>query len=81
MNTRGSLDRLAVRVLGLLEVDHEQPDRHSDLDRGEADPRRHVHRLEHVGDKRPQLVVERLHRLGNLAQDRGRESRKSGEWP
>ena len=31
---------------------------HADLDRGKADARRGVHRLEHVGDERLQLVVE-----------------------
>ena len=42
---------------------------HADLDRGEADAGRLVHRLEHVGDERLQLRVERLHRLGDLPED------------
>jgi hypothetical protein len=33
--------------------------RHRDLDRGKADAGRRVHRLEHVGDQRAQLVVDR----------------------
>ena len=70
MNTRGSLTGSPPLVLGLLQVDHQQADRHADLDRGKADPGRGVHRLEHVGDERLQLGVERLHRLGNLPQER-----------
>ena len=84
MKTRGSRDRLALRIfriLRLLQVDHQQADRHADLDRGEADAGRVVHRLEHVGDERLQLVVERLHRLGNLPQDADRASHRCGEWP
>ena len=38
MNTRGSRIGSPPLLLGLLEVDHQQPDGYSDLDRGEADP-------------------------------------------
>src|SRR5262249_20408314 len=51
-----------------LQVDHQQADGNTDLHRGEADSRRVVHRLEHIGDERLQLIVERLHGLGNLAE-------------
>ena len=71
MNTRGSRTGLlsVFGILGLLQVDDQQADRHADLDRGKADAGRVVHRLEHVGDERLQLVVERLHRLGDLPED------------
>ena len=62
MNTRGSLTGFAVLFLRLLQVHHQQALRHADLDRGKADARRVVHRLEHVGDQRAQLVVHRLDR-------------------
>ncbi len=50
---------LGVLVL-FLQVDHQHAQGHADLDRGEADAGRFVHRLEHVLDERLQLVVERL---------------------
>ena len=65
----GSRTGSPILVLRLLEVDHQQPDRNADLHRREADAGRLVHRLEHVGDERLQLVVERLHRLGDLPED------------
>jgi hypothetical protein len=69
----GVLDVRALRVFGIfwfLEVDDEEADRLADLHGGEADPRRVVHRLEHVGDERLQIVVERLDGLRNLPEDR-----------
>ena len=72
MKTLRVPDDRALRILGvlrLLEVDDQQADGLADLHRGKADARRVVHRLEHVGDERLQRVVERLHRLGNLAED------------
>jgi len=72
MKTLGSLTAGLSGSSGsrLLKVDHQQPDRLSDLHRGEADAGRVVHRLEHVGDQRLQGVVEHFHRLGNLPEDR-----------
>ena len=54
MNVRRSLGC----VFAGRDVDHEQPQRHADLRRGQADARRGVHRLGHVFDERAQLVVE-----------------------
>src|SRR3954452_1604669 len=64
------LDRLAALFLRLLKVDHQDALRNADLDRGQADARRRVHRLEHVGDERAHFVVHRLYRLGDLTQAR-----------
>ena len=72
MKTRGSRTGSPSSLLRLLQVDHQQPLRHADLDRGEADAGRVVHRLEHVGDQRAQLVVDRLDGRGNLPQHAGR---------
>ena len=72
MKTFGSLDHRAFWILGilrLLEVDHQQANRLADLYRRKPDAGRVVHGLEHVGDERLQRVVERLHRLRNLAED------------
>jgi hypothetical protein len=46
-----SHNRLGIGIVG-LEIDHQHAQRHADLDRGKADARRIVHRLEHVGDER-----------------------------
>src|SRR5207253_9884493 len=45
----GLADRLPALFLGLLKVDDQDPLGNADLDRGEADPGRVVHRLEAVG--------------------------------
>ena len=63
--------RLRIRVFR-LQVDHQQPLGHADLDRGEADAGGIVHRLEHVFDQRAQIVVE-LVRF-----DRGRDGFQPG---
>ena len=57
-------------LLGLLQVDHQDAPGHADLDRGEADARRRVHRLEHVRDERTHLVIDLLDRRGDLPQAR-----------
>ena len=76
MNTRGSLTGLLPSsILRLLQVHHQQALGHADLDRGEADAGRVVHRLEHVGDQRAQLVVDLLDRGRDLAEDAGRGPR------
>ncbi len=49
--------RLGVHVR-LLKVDHQHALGHADLNRGEADAGRIVHRLEHVFDERLQIVIE-----------------------
>ena len=63
-------DRLAALFLGLLQVDHQDALGDPDLDRGEADARRRVHRLEHVRDERAHLVVDLLDGRGDLPQAR-----------
>src|SRR5690606_4772710 len=45
----------------------------ADLVGGEADPHRHVHRLEHVGDERAQGIVEDADLRGMLPQHRRAE--------
>jgi hypothetical protein len=49
--------RIGIGILR-LEVDHQHAQRHPDLNRGEADARGVVHRLEHVLDQRLELVIE-----------------------
>ena len=73
-------DRLALLILFLLEVDHEQADRYPDLHRGQPDAGRVVHRLEHVGDEGLELGIEILDRSRGLAQDRigNADDRKNG---
>ena len=56
------LDRLSAFFVGLAQVHHQQALGHADLDRGEADAGSVVHRLEHVGDQRAQLVIDLLDR-------------------
>ena len=62
--------RLAALFLRLLQVDHQQPDRHAHLHGGEADARRLVHGLEHVGDQLARLVGHLRERRGFLTQPR-----------
>ena len=50
----------------LVDVDDGKPLEPSDLRRGETDPLRRVHRLEHVVDKAPQLWREVVHKLRRL---------------
>ena len=63
-------DRLAVLFLGFLQVDDEDLLGHADLDRGEADSRRRVHRLEHVRDERADAIVDLSDGRGDLPQAR-----------
>jgi hypothetical protein len=61
--------RLRVRVIG-LKIDHQHAKRYADLDRRETDAGRVVHRLEHIGDERLELVIECLDGCGDLLQAR-----------
>ncbi len=66
---RGADFGLGVLVLG-LQVDHQQPQRRADLDRGEADAGGVVHRLEHVGGEGAQRVVKSFDGRGDLLEAR-----------
>ena len=81
MKTRGSRTGSPPLLLGLLQVDDQQALGHADLDRGKADAGRRVHRLEHVGDQRAQLVVDLLDRRGDLAEARVGNFEDAAEWP
>ena len=59
--------RLAA-ILGGVDDDH--PARIVDLDRGQTDTRCLVHGLEHVVDQAAHAIVDRRHRLGDVAQTR-----------
>ena len=52
-----ALDWRRVEIIG-LEIDHQHPLGHADLDRGKADARGVIHRLEHVFDKLLELGAE-----------------------
>ena len=54
----------------LLQVDHQHPFGHADLDRGQTDARRVVHGVEHVLDQRFQFVVKHRHGFGHGFQAR-----------
>ena len=56
------------RLVLLGEVHGDKAQRFADLDGGEPDAGRRVHRLEHVVDQRAHRFVERLHRAGLQAQ-------------
>ena len=58
--------------IGFLQVDHQQTDGFAHLHGGEADAGGIVHRLEHVGDERAQIIVERLDGCGHLLEHRMR---------
>ena len=62
---RGAFFRRGVLILG-LEVDRQHPQRHADLHRSEPDPGGFVHRFEHIGDQRAQVVIERGDGRGDL---------------
>jgi len=62
------LDHFPAFLGRLAKVHHQQPLGHADLDRGKPDPRRVVHRVEHVGDQHAQFVVDRLDRGRDLPQ-------------
>ena len=76
----GLADRLALFRLLLLKVDHQHALGNADLDGGEADSGRGVHRVEHVVDQPAQIVVDLVNRLGDLAQTRVRnfDDRENG---
>jgi hypothetical protein len=64
-------------LLGLLRrVHHDEPLRHADLDRREADAGGVVHRVEHVGGEPAQLRRDLVHRLGFETQARVGEDDK-----
>ena len=62
----------SIGVLGTLQVDDEDTFRHADLNRGKADTRGIIHRLEHVGDQRAMRIGDALHGAGNDTQPRVR---------
>jgi hypothetical protein len=59
-----------------LGVDHRDPPRQPDLVRGQTDPTGCVHRLEHVVDDPPNLVVDLGHLGAPLAKHGGAEEVK-----
>ena len=61
------LDRLALFLDRLHQVDHQHAPGHPDLDCSEPDPGGFVHRLEHVGDQRRQRLVEAFNGERGLA--------------
>ena len=81
MKTRGSLTGSPPLFLRLLQVDDQEALRHADLDRGEADAGRVVHRLEHVGDERRAARRRPSRRAWKSGAGRGSGTSKIGEWP
>ena len=56
------------RIVAARDVDDEEPDRHADLRRGQADAGRRVHRLDHVLRQRAQVARDVGDRAGRLVQ-------------
>ena len=57
-------------ALHALETEHNQPQRHTDLGRGQPGALRGAHRLEHIGDQFMQRGAEIRHRLADAQQTR-----------
>ena len=63
-------DLRIVRLVLAGDVDHQQAARHADLNRRQSDAGRIIHGLDHVLDKAREFLVDALHRLALLAQNR-----------
>ncbi len=68
------------RLVRLGEVDHDEALRHADLDGGETDAGRVVHRLEHVRGEGTHLVGDLADRLGHQPQLRIRQDDERSVW-
>ncbi len=62
------------------EVDHDHPQRHADLRRGQPDPGRRVHRLDHVREERADVVVDLAPPGVRERAARRRRTSRSGGW-